>query len=108
VTLCCCVAVTPRSALVQNNTGDDELTALASDALAEQLKANGIAAEDFELKARLEELAGGGLEIQILCSGRADHLLKARVQVKARGASPRKLLRPLMGEAARNLAADCR
>ncbi len=106
--LCCCVGATTRSSSVQNNTGDAELSAYAAEALAEQLKARGLALSAFELVTRLEALDDGGLEVQILCSGKVDHLLKGRVKVKGRGASHRKLLRSMMGEAVRDLAADCR
>ena len=93
---------------MQNNTEDPQLGELASSALSEQLRANGIEAETFELDARLDVPAEGGLQLQVLCSGRVDHLLKARVQVKAHGAPPHRLIPSMMAKAARDLAVDCR
>ena len=67
--------------------------------------------ELFDLSAKLAPLEDGGLQIQILCSGREDHLLKAHVQVKGRGNKTGisgKLVRALVAQAARDLAVDCR
>ncbi len=106
-----CIATTPPPAatsLVTNHTGDPELAALASATLAEQLKANGVRLETVELDARLDPTAEGGLRIQILCTSRGDHLLKASVEVKGHGAAPQRLIPSLMARAARELAVDCR
>ena len=93
--------------VVQNTTGDDALTALAEAALDEQLTLNGIDPASFELVAKLEP-SGDGLQLQILCSTRTDHLLKSHVQVKAHGGSRQKLVTSMMAKAARDLSADCR
>lgn len=93
--------------VVQNATGDDALTALAEAALSEQLALNGIDPASFELVAKLEP-SGDGLQLQILCSTRTDHLLKSHVQVKAHGGSKQKLVTSMMAKAARDLSADCR
>ena len=94
--------------MVQNNTGDPELTALASDALSFELSANGIETAVFELDARLEAAPEGGLKLHILCSTRSDHVLKASVEVKGHGAPAHRLIPSMMSKAARDLAADCR
>ena len=91
-----------------NNTGDPRLTAQASTALDEQLKANSLEATAFELDARLDPTPEGGLRIQILCSSRRDHLLKAQVEVKGHGAPPQRLISPMIIRAVRELAVDCR
>ena len=83
------------------------MTQLASAALGQQLKANRIQTNLFDLDARLEE-SEGGLQIQILCSSRADHLLKAHVQVKGHGPPHRRLIESMMAQAAKELAVDCR
>lgn len=99
-------APTRASGTVQNATGDEDLTAIAEDALRTELSRNGIDPAAFELVARLEP-DGDGLQVTILCSTRSDHLLKSHVNVKAHG--PRKKLVPsMMAKAARDLSADCR
>ncbi len=107
-----CAAAAPRPStgpsLVQNHTGDPELTAQASAVLEEQLRANGVDLHAFDLDARLDPTPEGGLRIQILCSTRGDHLLKASVDVKGHGAPPQRLIPSLVTRAARELAADCR
>lgn len=108
--LCSC-ACAARSSVVtrfQNETGDPELEALALSALPEQLKANGIDPTEFALDVRLDEPEEGALRIQILCSTRADHLLKARALVTGRGTRPRRLIASMISRAASDLAPDCR
>lgn len=94
--------------MVQNNTGDPELTEAASTSLSEQLRANGVDPAQFELVARLDVADEGGLQLQILCSSREDHLLKAQVRITARGGKSRRQLQSLVAKAARDLAVDCR
>jgi hypothetical protein len=104
--LCCCVGSTSRSALgsIQNNTSDRALTELAWVALKE----SGIDATDFELDTRIDALPEGGLQVQILCSTRADHILKSSVEVKGHGAPAERLIGSVVTKAARDLAVDCR
>ncbi len=103
-----CVASGPRSSLVKNNIDDDALTELASAALSAQLEANGVEVALFNFDVRLDPLEAGGLQIQAICSTRADHLLKGQVLVKGHGVRGKKMIRSMVSQAAQDLAAACR
>lgn len=83
------------------------MSAEAQAALDRQLTTTGIDASAFELVARVEPTGGDGLKLSVVCFARADHALKAQVQVTGHG--PRKkLIASMIAKAARDLSAECR